>query len=41
MFEYEFTNMYDCIFANMTLQYANSEKQFKEMIEKIKNTTNN
>jgi hypothetical protein len=25
----------------MTLQYANSEKQFKEMIEKIKNTTNN
>lgn len=41
MFEYEFTNRYDCIFANMTLQYANSKKQFNEMIEKIKNITNN
>lgn len=41
MFDFEFTQQYDCIFSNMSLQYANSEKQFTDMIEKIKNTTNN
>jgi hypothetical protein len=39
MFEYEFTKQYDCIFSNMSLQYAHSEEQFRKMISKMKKNT--
>lgn len=41
MFEYEFSEKYDWMFANMTLQYAGNKNKFLQMIEKIKNTTKN
>ena len=40
MFEFEFTQKFDCIFSNMTLQYVNSEQQFSQMIKKMKEYTN-
>jgi hypothetical protein len=39
MFDFDFNKQYDCIFSNMTLQYANSEQQFSQMIEKMKQYT--
>lgn len=40
MFEFEFPDMYDCIFANMSLQYAKDKQQFSEMICKMQSYTN-
>jgi hypothetical protein len=40
MFDYKFIENYDCIFSNMSLQYASSEEQFSDMICKMKKYTN-
>jgi hypothetical protein len=39
MFDYKFTEQYDCIFSNMSLQYADSEQQFSDMIINLKKYT--
>ena len=40
MFDFSFEETYDCIFSNMSLQYADSKEQFNDMILKIKKHTN-
>jgi hypothetical protein len=40
MFEFEFPDIYDCVFSNMSLQYAKDQQQFSEMIYKMQSHTN-
>jgi hypothetical protein len=40
MFEFEFSDTYDCIFSNMSLQYAKNKQQFSYMIDKMQSHTN-